>query len=400
MTAEYESRLRVQAKKSTALQAENAALKETHAAYRKESFARSTRVVQLVSEAHLRTEEGLRARICGLEMEMEKRGMEEMMGSVIEMYAKEAWALKRENKDLVSKNAELETENRDTLAMLFDGNEDGANQGVVAENAKLKAENTQLKIANTDLEARNAHLKERNTELLTHDAETEAENIELKNRNTTLRSLNTELVSQTSELENELSTPHNNAALSENKGLQASLREAHKVIQRAEKRYIAGVQQIREAVARANEEHRTELDKKDKEITALHANLTLKAANEAILQKKLKQIAAELASKADENVKMDAMASKALDGNYEQEQLKSEEFDTHTSHQKRRVHHPQLIAHRVVLTHKERTTRFEHQIQKASIEDGVVFDGIDCQDLARETRGWVRRDIDRAVDVA
>ena len=286
LRAEHESQLRVQAKKYAALASENAELKESQAAYRKENFAKRTKGVQLVSEAHSRTEERLRGQTRDLE-----EGSQ-VLETVVEGYAADVWALKRENRELVAKNAELETGNRDLLAMMFDGSEDGADEGVVAENAKLKAQNTRLEAQNTDLEAQNTHLRGRNTELLTHDAETEAENIELQNRNTALRSLNTELVSKTDELENELATPHN-AALSENKALHASLREVHKAVQRADKRYISGVAALKDLIRNINEERRTELDKKDKEITTLHTNLTLKAANEAMLQKQLRKITAE-----------------------------------------------------------------------------------------------------------
>lgn len=652
LTAEYEAYCRVQGKKYAALLSENTALKQSHAAYRRESFAMKTRVVQFVSEEHLRTEEGLRARIHGVLMprievlEKEKRDDRKVLGRVIEGYAKEMWALKRENKKLKAQARELEadkrgleTENRDFLERIVELEEsgNGGDEGVVAENAKLKTQNTQLKTQTTRLEAQNTHLKRKNTELETQSSATESENATLKRKHTELEHQNTGLVSKTSQLQTSLSTitSARNAASSENQALHSALRESHDAVQRADKNYTSGLQTLKKLLAHAKEEHHTELRAKDNEITTLRANLTLKVANEAILQNKLQQTESELDSKAEENAKLqaerDAMAEKAIDRQHKLLKIKSNvekeiatrtdgiraELDTanaslktstaakvmlekqitearetrsklegevalskslqsttatklavfrdswaqskddavkrqkegddaqlaklgsrivdleakldsaviscdafkisekdfekrlqnandeiekmrtdheaavleyelklgtlgamiaaqdgldevsnadddgfttpqegfsvseadalapskpssfgitagafspedvneaestqkleepkveeapasqssisHTSQKKRRVRHPKITAYKLVLTCKERTTRFEHLIEKASNEDGITFDGIDCQDLARETRGWVRRDIDRAVDIA
>lgn len=78
----------------------------------------------------------------------------------------------------------------------------------------------------------------------------------------------------------------------------------------------------------------------------------------------------------------------------------SQPSDSHTPQKKRRLRHPKKIAYRIILSCKERMYRFKTRIKKASDEDGIIFDGIDCLDLAKETEGWAGRDIDRLFDIA
>ncbi|KAG7007295.1 hypothetical protein G7Y79_00010g027960 [Physcia stellaris] len=302
LTAEYEAYRRVQGKKYAALQSENTALQESHAAYRRESLAMKTRVVQLVSEAHLRTEDGLKTQIQALEEE------KKVLGRAVQGYAKQMWDLKSENRSL-----------RNSRIVELEESGHGGDEGVGAENARLKAENTELQTQTTRLEAQNTSLERKNTVLETELSATESENAILKRKHTELTTQNTELVSKTSQLQNSLSkiTDAHDAALSENQGLRSALQESHDAVKRADEKYTSGVQSVKKLFAHAKEEQRTELAAKTNEITTLRANLTLKSTKEAILQEKLEQAESELNSKAEETAKLeaerDAIAEKAID---------------------------------------------------------------------------------------